>query len=832
VGEILQSRMIYRKNGASDYTRTSEQTYDHVGRVKDSYYTLTEGTTTKVPRLLMSSLVYDNIGRIKTKFIQPQANLKVSKSSGNWTTTNIWQNNSLPTTNSYVVISKGDTVTIPANTTVTAATLYDAGLLKFLGNAQLQMSSLGNTGKPSLQEIGYTYNVRNQMRGVNLDANGNPQTSADKLFSYRIDYHEDGRYFDGSISKVTWKSSVTTTGVSAGTKSYTYYYDRAGRLTSAISGTSEENFSIPRVSYDANGNITFLSRMAKVPFNGNLLTTKIDSLDYQYLSGGNKLRSVSDKAIRASLGGFKDGNTSGDDYAYYADGKLQKDLNRNVSLIEYNYLDLVSKVKFVNNDSIQYFYTTTGEKRQTRRVIAGITSYTLYDGEMIYTFTGNPTSLSDFKVSEIQNSEGRYVNGKLEYGYTDHLGNLRLSYKDSLGTAFVTQGYAFDAWGLELKLHRYQFSNTTPDRYTWQGKEDLEADNLEGWSDFGWRIQDKTLGRWFTPDPEDQSQAMTTYGFCGNNPVMQVDPDGRAFQLLPFLAATIFSGHVGGMISMGGGGSYGKGFVTGALGGAAGYFAPIGFLPGMAYGAGTGAAIGGINSSMNGGNFWDGALRGGITGGILGGISGGLGALSKKGNFWTGYREPHALEALGGLKGKGVPYTDETLNNAVDKFSSVRPKELSGVYRSAKWTPKGWSINEKGNLTGKIGGKATEAVAVTVPRTWIGGNTYNISISPAGFQSIETLYATLAHEYGHVVFNSVPSLLKESQESSFLDHYAINDMGHASIFKMQYEFAVKNGFKTYINEHSSYWNTLFYPSPFATSQTLDDAIKHLASKRE
>jgi hypothetical protein len=40
--------------------------------------------------------------------------------------------------------------------------------------------------------------------------------------------------------------------------------------------------------------------------------------------------------------------------------------------------------------------------------------------------------LAGFGISEIQNGEGRYVAGKLEYGYTDHIGNLRLSYKDSL----------------------------------------------------------------------------------------------------------------------------------------------------------------------------------------------------------------------------------------------------------------------------------------------------------------------------------------------------------------------------------------------------------------
>jgi RHS repeat-associated protein len=640
VGESLKSRMIYRKNGASDNIITTEKIIDHVGRIKDMYYNLVEGTTQKIPRFLMSSVLYDNIGRIKTKFIQPANNLKTSKSSGNWTTASIWQNNTIPTTNSYVVISKGDTVTIPANTTVTAATLYDAGVLRFLGNAQLQMSSLGVNSKPALQTIDYSYNIRG-MRGINLDANGNPQTTADKLFSYRLDIHEDGRYFDGSISKMSWKSSVTTTGISAGTKSVTYTYDRAGRLTSAISGVGEENFSIPRVSYDVNGNITFLSRMAKVPNSSGFLTTKVDSLDYQYFSGGNKLRAVTDKAIRASLGGFKDGNTSGDDYAYYADGKLQKDLNRSISLIEYNYLDLVSKVKFANNDSIQYFYSSSGIKRRTERTLGGQKSYTFYDGEMIYTATGNLTSLNDYRLTEIQNAEGRYVNGKLEYGYTDHLGNLRLSYKDSLGTAFVTQGYAYDAWGLELKLHRYQFSGTTPDRYSWQGKEDLEADNLEGWSDFGWRIEDRTLGRWFTPDPEDQFEGVSTYALCLNNPVSHIDPDGRV------LPAFVIGAIIGALTSTASQviqnkgfnnfnwGSFGIGTLTGAVGGGIADALPSllgqsaatslggNIAQGALNGALSGGIAGGVGNALDGGSFWKGAL-GGALGGAIGGGLGGL----------------------------------------------------------------------------------------------------------------------------------------------------------------------------------------------------------------
>jgi RHS repeat-associated protein len=752
VGESLKNRMIYRKSGASDYTRTTEQFYDHVGRLRDSYYTLSEGSTAKVPRLLMSSLLYDNIGRVKTKYIQPQANLKVSKATGNWTTATIWQNNTLPSSSSYVVISKGDTVTIPASTTVAVGTLYDAGVLKFLSNAKLQMSSLGSTNKPALQEIGYTYNVRNQLRGVNLDANGNPQTSADKLFSYRVDYHEDGRYYDGSISKMTWQSAATTNGVSTGTKSYTYYYDRAGRLTSAISGVGEENFSIPRVSYDANGNITFLSRMAKVPNGSGFLTTKIDSLDYQYLSGGNKLQRVTDNAIRASLGGFKNGTNSGDDYEYYADGKLKKDLNRSISLIEYNYLDLVSKVKFANNDSIQYFYGSSGEKRRTERVLSGQKSYTFYDGEMVYTATGTINSLNDYKLSEIQNSEGRYVNGKLEYGYTDHLGNLRLSYKDSLGTAFVTQAYAYDAWGLELKLHRYQFSSTNNDRYTWQGKEDLSLDGLEEWSDFGWRIQDRTLGRWFTPDPEDQFKGVSTFAYCGNAPTSHIDPDGR-FAFVPFLMMTLFSAHLGGTISQGNGGSYGKGFLTGAVTGAIGGGVGAGMagilgqagtlggsiLRGAAGGFISGGISGGIGSMMNGGSFGDGFLGGAISGGISGGAMAGIGHLSMQSKIASSVKTPT------GYDGKTeLPFEQSFLDNFIESNGFDKNQANVGAVLTADQL-RGQRGNTYNPETGTIQSN-TNSDAVTI---YYSGAKSDIYVAKTAFVNSKRLFVVLGHEFVH-----------------------------------------------------------------------------------
>jgi RHS repeat-associated protein len=46
--------------------------------------------------------------------------------------------------------------------------------------------------------------------------------------------------------------------------------------------------------------------------------------------------------------------------------------------------------------------------------------------------------------------------------------------------------------------------------------------------DFGARIYDPRIGRWFAPDPmERKSPDWTPYRFCYNNPLRWVDKDGK-----------------------------------------------------------------------------------------------------------------------------------------------------------------------------------------------------------------------------------------------------------------------------------------------------------------
>jgi RHS repeat-associated protein len=645
------------------------------------------------------------------------------------------------------------------------------------------------------------FNIRSQLRGVNLDANENPQVSQDKLFSYKIDHHEDGRYFDGSISKQTWLSK-TPPSVAGGLRSYLYTYDKANRLTNAqYSGVGNENYSVSQ-SYDANGNIQNLQRNSKT---GTNTWGLVDNLTYGYLNTGNKLQKVDDAVTgNISANDFRD--VSGNDYAYSVDGKLTKDGNKNIVNIRYNYLDLVSSIKFSSGDSVAYWYSSTGSRIQRKVTKAGQPdSYTIYDGSMVYTYAGASPTLASFGIAEIQNGEGRYVNGKLEYGYTDHVGNLRLSYKDSLGVAVVTQSQSYDPWSNVNFGSEYYLSVNQGDRYLVSGK---ETDNLTGNILLDWRDYDSVTGRMNSFDPANQSMSISGYAYCGNNPVMRVDPDGR-FAFVPFLIGALVSGHIGGVISGFAGGSYGKGFVTGFLSGAAGYFAPIGFLPGLAYGAGTGGAIGGINAAMDGGNIWKGALTGAVIGGVTGGISGGIGALGKGGNFWTGYREPHnlLLSGSGGdlytggsFKKDELPYTDETLKS----FKNANFKDVKGVSNLTKnYMPKGYKND--GQYFVKPDG--SQALAVTVPRVWQGGNTASIFFAKASFYSPETMFLVMGHELGHV----------QHTVAGFINNEIYTDKEqHIPIYRWTQDAALTNKWNRFlINFQRAYSYELgfVYPEP-------------------
>ena len=71
-------------------------------------------------------------------------------------------------------------------------------------------------------------------------------------------------------------------------------------------------------------------------------------------------------------------------YAYDANGNLTKDLNKNIVDIQYNSLNLPSRIVFKNGDNISHVYSADGSKLRTVWVADGDTLTTDYCGNVIY----------------------------------------------------------------------------------------------------------------------------------------------------------------------------------------------------------------------------------------------------------------------------------------------------------------------------------------------------------------------------------------------------------------------------------------------------------------
>jgi len=257
----------------------------------------------------------------------------------------------------------------------------------------------------------------------------------------QLNYQEDGINYNGNISGQSWLSHNVKT---APARVYNYSYDAVNRLKAATySGGkhSGENYSLSNMQYDKNGNILTLNRSGMRAGTPTAPTAfgAVDGLSYTYQAGTNKLSTVSDAVSgNANVGDFRDGNTTGSDYEYYADGSLSRDKNKGISTISYNYLGLVETVQ-VNGSggsgTINFYYDATGRKwhKKVYNATSQQTALAGYDGEI--GFETDPSQGKTHALSFIAHEEGRVIadpqSGALvyEYHYKYHLGNLRVAFR-------------------------------------------------------------------------------------------------------------------------------------------------------------------------------------------------------------------------------------------------------------------------------------------------------------------------------------------------------------------------------------------------------------------
>ncbi|WP_260141710.1 RHS repeat domain-containing protein, partial [Elizabethkingia anophelis] len=272
------------------------------------------------------------------------------------------------------------------------------------------------------------------------------------------------------------------------------YWDNAG----AISGSYAE-----RLNYDVNGNITGLQRTGQG-------AGVMDQLGYTYDQSGNsnKLIRVNDASGNA-VGYPVGGNTIG----YDINGNMVNHLDKGISNIAYNYLNLPSSIT-ASIGNTDYLYRADGTK--VRKVFGGKTTDYL-DG----------FQYENGVLQFVPTSEGYYdvEKNKYIYNYTDHLGNVRLSYtKGASGGAEIIEENNYYPFGLKHQGYNSSSLANNTYQYKYNGKELQET----GMYDYGARMYMPELGRWGVVDPlAEKYPHISPYNYVANNPINAIDPNGK-----------------------------------------------------------------------------------------------------------------------------------------------------------------------------------------------------------------------------------------------------------------------------------------------------------------
>lgn len=414
----------YAFNGPRDLDIITTQ-YSYSGQVLQSVHRIEKNLPLDQKYIVQTRMSYDDLGR------PVQTEKKVTGITAAGTATRNW-----------AVISANE---------------YDA-----LG--QLKKKVLGG----GLEAENYEYNIRGWLLGMNRPYTRDaapPSGVGGPYFGFDLGYDKAANgliggsayaapQYNGNIAGTVWKSKGD-----GEKRRYDYSYDAANRLLKAdftqytggtFSQSAGVNFNVrmgdgatAASAYDANGNIKGMTQYGlKVSSSG-----LIDQLAYSYNSS-NKLSGVGDAAPatgNGSLGDFKDGANSGDDYAYDANGNMVSDANKAISSIQYNHLNLPKLVTITGKGSIAYTYDAAGNKLKkvtTDNSTAGkqiVTTTRYLYGLVFENRHTTPADASSPDYDEVLqyagHEEGRIrfspvVGGPssvvaFDYMLKDHLGNVR-----------------------------------------------------------------------------------------------------------------------------------------------------------------------------------------------------------------------------------------------------------------------------------------------------------------------------------------------------------------------------------------------------------------------
>ncbi len=341
----------------------------------------------------------------------------------------------------------------------------------------------------------YSYNVRSWLTGI-----------SGTKFTQTLSYNNGTAGYNGNITAMDWTANGSS-------HRYSFSYDGLNRLKDAIHGAGQYTEKV--TGYDKNGNILSLQRY------GQLSATACGLIDnLTFTLNGNQLNRVDDAVTASAYNGgfeFKDGAKQTNEYAYDANCNLTKDLNKGITGIQYNCLNLPSKVTFSDGSTITYTYAADGTKLRTVHKIGSTTTTMDYCSNVVY----------ENGVQKLLLTDEGYVtlsDGKYHYYLKDHQGNNRVVINQSGAVEETNHYYPFG--GVFAST-----GNVQP--YKYNGKE-LDTEKGLNWYDYGARMYDPALGRFHTNDRfAEKYLSMSPYQYGANNPIRNIDVNGDSIIIAP-----------------------------------------------------------------------------------------------------------------------------------------------------------------------------------------------------------------------------------------------------------------------------------------------------------